>query len=200
MVEPKFDNALKIISRVGLIRSKDMKAKGIPREYLKRLSEQKLIEKIGRGVYKSSNTNISEHHSLVEACIRVPRGVICLISALHFHEITTQLPSEIWIAIDNKSRKPKIDGLSLRIVRFSSDSLSSGIEEHTIEGVKIRVYSLAKTIADCFKYRNKIGLDVAIEALQDGWDKNKVSIDDLWKNANICRVSNVMRPYLEILK
>jgi predicted transcriptional regulator of viral defense system len=122
------------------------------------------------------------------------------ISALNFHDMTAQLPFEVWIAIDRKSRKPKTDNLSLRVVRFSDLSLNSGIEEHIIESVKVRVYNPAKTIADCFKYRNKIGLDVALEALRDCWNNKQCTVDELWKYAVICRVSNVMRPYLESLQ
>jgi predicted transcriptional regulator of viral defense system len=114
--------------------------------------------------------------------------------------MTTQLPFEVWIAIDRKSRKPKTDNLNLRVVRFSGFSLNTGIEEHIIEGVKIQVFNPAKTVADCFKYRNKIGLDVALEALRDCWTKNHCTVDELWKYAEICRVSNVMRPYLESLQ
>jgi len=196
----KTSEVLEVIKKVGVLRPRDLDAYGIQREYLRRLCSQGLIKKTARGLYTLKDTNISEHHSLAEACKKVSHGVICLLSALAFHEMTTQLPFEVWIAIDNKSREPKVHDLALRVVRFSAKSLNSGIEEHMVEGVKIRIYNPAKTVADCFKYRNKIGLDVALEALRDCWDKKQCTMDRLWEYAGICRVSNVMRPYLESLR
>jgi len=200
MKSSKADEALKIIRKKGILRPKDLDAYGIQREYLKRLCDRGFIIKSGRGLYTLKETDATEHHSLAEACKKVPHGVICLLSALHFYEITTQLPFEVWIAIDNKARQPKTDYPPLRVVRFSGNSLNSGIEKHMIEGVTVRVYNPAKTTADCFKYRNKIGLDVALEALRDCWENKRCTIDQLWEYAQICRVSNVMRPYLESLK
>jgi predicted transcriptional regulator of viral defense system len=121
------------------------------------------------------------------------------LSALRFHELTTQAPFEVWLAIDEKARLPKVDYPPIRIVRFSGKSLEFGIQEHRIEGVAVRVYSPAKTIADCFKYRNKIGLDVALEALRDCWQERRATTDELWAAAKVCRVANVMRPYMESL-
>ncbi|UCH97541.1 MAG: type IV toxin-antitoxin system AbiEi family antitoxin domain-containing protein [Candidatus Aminicenantes bacterium] len=200
MKSSKFSEALELIKKAGILRPRDLDSYGIPREYFRRLYRQGLIDKIGRGLYTLKDANITEHHSLVEACKKVPNGMICLLSALHFHEITTQIPFEVWIAIDNKSKKPKPENLALRVVRFSGSALHAGVEEHTIENVRIRVYNPAKTVADCFKYRNKIGLDVALEALRDCRDKKLCTIDQLWEYAQICRVSNVMRPYLESLR
>jgi predicted transcriptional regulator of viral defense system len=129
----------------------------------------------------------------------VPHGTVCLLSALRFHELTTQAPFEVWLAINGKARTPQEDILPLRIVYMSGQALSAGVEEHQIEGVPVRVYNPAKTVADCFKYRNKIGLDVALEALRDCWRKRRSTADELWHYAKICRVSNVMRPYLASL-
>jgi len=200
-MEPaKAKEVIEIIKKEGILRPRDLDTYKIPREYLRRLHKIGLIKKNGRGLYTLSKANINEHHSLAEACKKVPGAIICLISALDFHDITTQLPFEVWVAIDRKARKPKIDNLNLRVVRFSGQSLTSGIEEHFIEHVKARIYNPAKTVADCFKYRNKIGVDIALEALRDCWDKKKCTLDELWKYAEICRVSNVIRPYLESLK
>jgi predicted transcriptional regulator of viral defense system len=181
MQAAKAKEVIKIIKKVGILRPRDLDAYGIPREYLRRLHNLNLINKSGRGLYTLSNADIKEHHSLAETCKKVPNGIICLISALHFHDMTTQLPSEVWIAIDRKSRKPKTDNLNLRVVRFSGPPLNSGIEEHIIERVKVRVYNPAKTVADCFKYRNKIGLDIALEALRDCWNNKHSTVDELWK-------------------
>ncbi|MCK4765129.1 MAG: type IV toxin-antitoxin system AbiEi family antitoxin domain-containing protein [Candidatus Aminicenantes bacterium] len=195
----KAGDVLEIIRETGILRPRDLDAHGIQREYLIRLYKQGLIKRSGRGLYTLNEANISEHHNLAEVSKKTANGVICLLSALHFHELTTQIPFEVWIAVDNKSRKPKLDSVALRVVRFSEKSLHAGVEEHIIEGVRVRVYNPAKTAVDCFKFRNKIGLDVALEALRDCWDNKKCTMDQLWEYAVICRVSNVMRPYLESL-
>lgn len=190
---------LDLARKQGALRSSDLKSLGIPREYLSRLYQAGVLERVGRGVYNLPEADLTEHHSLIEATKRVPKGVICLLSALRFHDLTTQSPFEVWIAIDPKAHRPGGYGVSLRIVRFSGQSLTAGVEEHQIEGVIVRVYSPAKTVADCFKYRNKIGLDVALEALRDYWKSGRANADELWKYAKICRVTNVMRPYMEAL-
>jgi predicted transcriptional regulator of viral defense system len=136
---------------------------------------------------------------MMQTCKRLPKGVVCLLSALRFHNLTTQAPFEIWMAIDRKARLPKVEGVPLRLVRFSGEALTEGVEHHMIEGVEVRVYSPAKTIVDCFKYRNKIGLDVALEALRECRRERRCTMDDLWRFARICRVANVMRPYMEAL-
>ncbi len=147
----------------------------------------------------SADAEISVHHGLAQACKQVPRGVICLLSALQFHQIGTQSPFEVWMALDRNAARPRIDYPPLRIMRFSGEALTEGIERHTIEGVPAKLYNPAKTVVDCFKYRNKIGLDVAMEALRDCCAQKKCSNDDLWRYAKICRVANVMRPYLEAI-
>jgi predicted transcriptional regulator of viral defense system len=136
---------------------------------------------------------------LAEVARRVPKGVVCLLSALRFHGLTTQAPFEVWLAIENKAIAPKLDYPSLRIVRFSGAALTEGVEEHVVDGVMVRVTGVAKTVADCFKYRNKIGLDVALEALREAWRGKRMTSDDLWRYAKVCRVANVMRPYLDSL-
>jgi predicted transcriptional regulator of viral defense system len=195
----KAEKALKMAQKQGVIRPKDLKARNIPVEYLWQLYQQGKIERAGRGLYYSPDIKITEHHSLAEAAKQVPKGVVCLLSALQFHELTTQAPSEIWLAIDPKAHKPISDSVMLRIARFSGAALSAGIEEHSIEGVKVKIYCPAKTVADCFKYRNKIGVDVAIEALRDCLRKKRAKIDEIWKYAKICRVGRVMKPYMEAI-
>jgi predicted transcriptional regulator of viral defense system len=194
---PKIERLLDLARAQGVIRSGDLRSHGIPREYLSRLYSKGVLERSSHGVYYLSEANLTEHHSLAEAAKVVPKGVICLLSALQFHDLTTQSPFEIWLAIDYKAHRPKTNGFPLRVVRFSGSALTSGIEEHLIEGVPVRIYSSAKTVADCFKYRNKIGLDVALEALRDYWKSGLANADELWKYAKICRVANVMRPYME---
>jgi predicted transcriptional regulator of viral defense system len=156
-----------------------------------------LLTRVGRGLYTLAEAEATEQRSLVEVVKRVPDGVVCLLSALQFHGLTTQSPSEVWLAIGEKARKPKAEYPPLRIVRFSGKAQTEGVAEQEIEGVTVRVTNPAKTVADCFKYRNKIGLDVALEALRDCRRKRKATADELWRYAKVCRVTNVMRPYLE---
>jgi predicted transcriptional regulator of viral defense system len=186
-----------MLKQTRVLRPRDVEAAGISRTYLNKLFAEGILDRPSRGLYVLQNDEPGEQRSLVEACHRVPRGVICLLSALQFHELTTQAPFEIWMAIGEKDRQPRVDYPPLRIVRFSGHALTTDIEQHTIEGVIVRVYGLAKTVADCFKYRNKVGIDVAIEALRDCLRKRKATADDLWKAAKVCRMTNVMRPYLE---
>jgi predicted transcriptional regulator of viral defense system len=191
------DNILELVKKAGMLRPRDLDPYGIPRTYLSRLCTAGKLQRISRGLYVLPENIATEHHSLAEVGKRVPKGVVCLLSALRFHELTTQAPFEVWLAIGEKAWRPRMEYPPLRIVRFSSTTLRAGIEEHQIEGVTVQVYSPAKTVADCFKYRNKVGLDVAIEALRECWRSRRCTMDDLWHFAAICRVRNVMRPYLE---
>jgi predicted transcriptional regulator of viral defense system len=183
----------------GLIRPLDLAPQGIPRVSLTRAVRRGQLERVGRGLYGLPGREVSAHGSLAEVASRVPKGVVCLLSALRFHGLTTQAPFEVWLALENKAIKPKLDYPPLRIVRFSGAALTEGIEEHVVDGVNVRVTGVAKTVADCFKYRNKIGLDVALEALREGWHEKRMTSDDIWRYAKVCRVANVMRPYLDSL-
>ena len=193
------ERVLELVKRAGVLRPRDLDPYHIPRQYLHLLHRRGLVHRVGRGLYIAADVDVTEHHSLAEACKRVPHGVVCLLSALRFYGLTTQAPFEVWMAIDEKARVPKQDALHLRIVRFSGKALTSGIEQHSIERVPVQVYSPAKTVADCFKYRNKIGLEVALEALRDCWRQRRATMDELGEYAKICRMTNVMRPYLESL-
>lgn len=190
---------LKILKTRTVLRPAELDELGIPRITLQRLYQRGLVEKVARGLYRLPDTQISEHHSLAEAAKMVPKGVICLLSALRFHDLTTQAPHEIWMAIDRKTRLPVNKALPIRFVRFSGPALIEGIESHIIDGIPVAIYQPSKTVADCFKYRNKIGLDVALEALKDCLRNRRCEADTLWRFAKICRVSNVMRPYLEAM-
>lgn len=183
----------------GLIRPCDLAPFGIPRVSLTRAVRRGLLERIGRGLYGLPGREVSAHGLLAEVARRVPKGVVCLLSALRFHGLTTQAPFEVWLAIENKALAPKLDYPPLRIVRFSGKAFTEGVEEHVVDSVTIRITGVAKTVADCFKYRNKIGLDVALEALREAWHERRMSSDDIWRYAKVCRVANVMRPYLDSL-
>lgn len=188
---------LRLARRLALLRSRDVLAEGIPPIVLSRLVKAGRLERVARGVYTLPGRFLSEHRSLAEAALRVPRGVICLLSALRLHDIGMQAPFEVWIAIPQQMKAPRLDQPALRIVRMSGPALSKGVESRKIDGVDVRAFDANKTVVDCFKYRNKIGLDVALEALREGWRERKLSIDALWRYATIDRVTNVMRPYLE---
>lgn len=191
------NKVLEIAREAGVLRPRDLDAHGIPRKYLNILFHQGLLTRVGRGLYVLVDAEATENRTLAEVCKRVPAGVICLLSALRLHELTTQMPYQVWLAIHYKARHPKEPQLPMRIVRFSGAALEAGVEERQIEGVKVKVYNPAKTVADCFKYRNKIGLDVALEALRDCRSQRKCTNDELWQYAKVCRVANVMKPYLE---
>jgi predicted transcriptional regulator of viral defense system len=193
------ETILNLARRLGVLRVRDLTSRGIHPEYLRRLCRQGLMVRTGRGLYMAADADISEHHTLAQATKLIPHGMICLLSALRFHEIGTQNPHEVWMALERTSAKPRIDYPALRIVRFSGRARTEGVEEHLIEGVPVKVTVPARTVTDCFKYRNKIGLDVALEALKDCRASRRCEIDDLWRYAKLCRVANVMRPYLEAM-
>ncbi len=183
----------------GLIRPRDLTERGLPRVILTRLVRQGLLIRVGRGLYALPNRPVTENMSLAEVSRKYPQGIICLLSALRVHELTTQSPFKVWLAIPNKARSPKMEYPPLHIVRFSGAALIEGIDEHQIESVSVRITNIARTVADCFKYRNKIGLDVALEALEEAWNSKRTNMDELWHYASVCRVANIMRPYLESL-
>lgn len=195
----KSEQVLELAQAMGVVRPRDLDAHGIPRIYLTRLVRRGLLERVGRGLYSLPDAEVSEHRTLAEAAKQVPHGVVCLLSALRFHELTTQNPFEVWMAVHHKAWAPRSDGPPLRIVRMSGAAFDSGVETHQIEGISVRVYGPAKTVADCFKFRSKVGLDVALEALRDYRRSYPAGIDELWRYAKVCRVSGVIRPYLEAL-
>jgi len=190
---------LRLAGRLGIIRPRDVEAEGIPREYLYRLCTSGQLVRIGRGLYALPGALRSEHVTLVDVAKRVPNAVVCLLSALQFHDLTTQVPHQVWIAIENKRWEPKFDYPPIELVRLTGRAFSFGVEEHEVDRVPVKVYSPAKTVADCFKFRNKIGLDVTLEALRETWRSRKATMDELWEAAKVCRVANVMRPYLEAI-
>ncbi len=181
-------------------RSRDFARHGINRAQLQCAVTEGLVERTGRGLYVLPNaTTVTEQHTLAHVATRVPHGVFCLLSALRFHQLTTQNPSEVWLALPPGAWRPRLDVTSLRLFHFSGAALREGVELHEVEGVPVRVYSPAKTVADCFKLRNKVGLDVALEALRETWKARRATMDDLHQFAKICRVARIMQPYLESL-
>jgi predicted transcriptional regulator of viral defense system len=181
------------------VTARELSARGVHHQVVTRLVASGEIARVARAVYRLPDQPITEHHGLALAAAIVPKGVVCLLSALQYHGIGTQLPADVWIAIDRRARRPAAKDLPLRVVRFSGRALTEGIETHKIERRPVRVYGLAKTVADCFKYRHKIGLDVALEAVREAWRDRRFTMDELDRYAAICRVQRVMRPYLEAI-
>ena len=189
----------RLFAKESVLRSRELESRGLSRVDLARCVEDGALVRVGRGLYACPDYAPSEHHSLVLVAKRVPDAVFCLLTALRFHELTTQSPHEIWIALNENARKPRLEYPKLRVARFSEASLAAGVEQHRVEGVNIRVYSAAKTVADCFKYRNKVGIDVAVEALRDYTRKHRGGANELARYARICRVARVMQPYLDAI-
>lgn len=157
------------------------------------------VIRVGRGLYRRRDAPLTELETVAAVSKSVPSAVICLLTALHIHGIGTQAPRDVWIAIDRKARKPRLPELPVRIVRFSGPLLRYAIETREALGVRIRVTSPARTVADCFRYRRKIGIDVALEALRDALHSRKATIDEIWRAADVCRVRTVIAPYLEMI-
>jgi predicted transcriptional regulator of viral defense system len=193
------DRLAQIVQQQPVIRPKDLAQWGIPSNYLGRFVRAGKLERVGRGLYSSVQTSPTENRTLLEVCKKIPQAVICLSSALRFHEFTTETPSQIWIALKQGSWTPRIEYPPVRVVRFSGASLDFGVKEYPVEGHKIRVYTPAKTVADCFKFRSAVGTELAIQALRACFREKKATMDELWAAAKICRVANVMRPYMESL-
>ena len=181
----------------GPLRASDLGSIDAPRVVLTRVTAAGQLEKVSRGLYRLPDSLGSEHESLVPVATKVPQAVFCLLTALQFHELTTQLPRQVWIAMPRGSHTPRIDYPPIKMVQFTGDAYAVGVERVERDGVRLQVYGVAKTVADCFKHRNKIGLDVALEALKEARSRSKASAEDIWRFAKICRVANVMRPYLE---
>ena len=193
------DRLLALIKHRRILRPRDLKPYGLDPILLRRLYAAGRLERSARGIYMTLDEGFTEKQMLAETAIRVPHGVMCLLTALRFHDLTTQNPGKIWLAIDHHARTPREPALPLRIVHFSGAALTAGVEVHQINGASVRVYDAAKTVVDCFKFRNKVGTDVAIEALRDYARRRGITADALWHYAKIDRVGRVILPYLEAL-
>jgi predicted transcriptional regulator of viral defense system len=172
---------------------------GIPRSQLARLVARGEAERVARGLYRLAGAQPTTHHTVALVAKRVPHGIVCLISALSIHEIGTQIPHEVWLAVDRKARKPELGDLPVRIVRFSATTMKLGVEPRLIEGVPVAVTNPARTVVDCFRYRNKLGMDVVIEALQLWRQRRKKKLDVLLKYARMRHVERALRPYIEVM-
>jgi predicted transcriptional regulator of viral defense system len=183
----------------GLISTRDVERRGISRNILYRMLQQGKLTRIGRGFYSLPETTTTEHLSMVEVSKQTPGAIICLISALSFHGLTTQIPHVVWIAVERARWHPRLRYPPLDVAHVSGEAFSFGIESHSISGIMVPIYSPAKTVADCFKFRNKVGLDVALEALRETRISRKATVDELMRAAEVCRVYKIMRPYVEAM-
>jgi len=195
----EMDAVRDIVKERGLLRPCDLEDEGLPPRYLRRLHERGELERIGRGLYRDPDAPVTAHHSLAVTAKRYPDVVVCLLSALQYHELTTQWPRAVWVARDQGAWEPADPPVALQLVRMSGPALHEGVEEHVIEHVPVKIFGPAKTVADCFKFRNKIGLDVAIEALRDYHRQQAGTMDELWHFATVCRVTTVIKPYMEAI-
>ncbi len=193
------DRALHLFGQGGLVRMPDLRDAGVGPETVARLVRDGTVVRVARGLYELADTIPDTRRSLAEASALVPKGVICLTSALQFHELTLQMPSSVWIAIDRAGWKPRVDYPPVRFVRFSSHALAGEVKRHLIEGIEVPVFEPAKSIVDCFRYRNKIGLDIALEGLREGLRTKRATPDQLWESARFARACSAMRPHVEAM-
>jgi predicted transcriptional regulator of viral defense system len=201
MTEPASQRqiARKVLKLHGIARLTELRAEGVTAATMSRMERDGEVLRLARGLYQLPDAPLDAHHSLAEAAKRLPKGVVCLVSALAFHELTDQMPRHVWMAIGHKDWAPKMDGVPVRLVRFADRLLADSVEIHTVEGVPVKVFGVAKTIADCFRYRSKIGLSVAIEGLQEALRQRKATPGEIAKYAEHGAVATVIRPYLEAL-
>jgi predicted transcriptional regulator of viral defense system len=190
---------LKLARRKGLFRLAEATAAGIHPEHVRRLTNAGQLMRVGRGLYAVPVQQATEYHTLAEIAKRVPKGIVCLLTALRFHGLGTQNPREVWLAVDRRAGIPRVDFAPVRLVRISGAALTSGVDEHNVENVPVRITSPARTVVDCFKFRNKIGIDVAVEALREYRRLRKGTVDELWRQADRLRMTRVMRPYWDAM-
>ena len=193
------DSLEAVFQGATVLRSRDLEERGLTRTRIREAVDASVLERVGRGLYTLPGAELTEHHSMVQATRRVPGAAICLLSALRFHDLTSQNPHDVWLAIGPKDRLPQKGNPPIKIVRFGAENFPLGLETHEIEGVQLKVYSVARTVVDLFRYRNKIGIDVALEALKEGWRERRFTLKEINQIAMRCRMVQVMKPYLESL-
>lgn len=183
----------------GTVRAEEVRGAGLHTQALTRLVRDGILERMGPGLYRLADAPRTRHHNLAVVSGLAPGTVVCLLSALAFHDLGTQLPSKVWIAVPRGTRPPTIEWPPVRTLTFSRESFDAGVERHEVEGREVHVYSVAKTLADLFKYRRKIGLDVVLEALREAWEERRFAVEELMRFARVCRVETVIRPYLQTI-
>lgn len=183
----------------GVLRARALVQSGLSRQRIQQLTEDGELVRLGRGLYSRPDAPMTENHDLAQVAARVPHGVVCLTSALQFHGLTTASPWRVHLLLPRGARSPRIESPPLALTYASDESYRAGVEEHRIEGVPVKVTSVAKTVADCFKYRSKVGLDMALEALKAALEERRTTRAEIRRYAQVCRVETVMRPYVEAL-
>jgi predicted transcriptional regulator of viral defense system len=201
MIEPKSQRQIAhaILAARGIVRLAEFRSSGITAATVSRMVQDGEVVRLTRGLYQLTDAQLDTSHSLAEAAKRLPKGVVCLVSALAFHGLTDQLPKKVWLAIGKKDWEPKPNGTPIRIVRFTDKLLGEGVETHVIEGVPVKIFGAARTVADCFRHRSKVGLSVAIEGLQEALRQRKATPAEIARQAERGGISTVIRPYLEAL-
>jgi len=193
------ETARSILAAHGILRLTEFRNSGVTAATVSRMVQDGEVTRLARGLYQLSDASLGADHSLAEAAKRLPKGVVCLVSALAYHGLTDQLPRKVWIAIGKKDWAPKPDGMPIQIVRFTDGLLADSVETHEIEGVPVRIFGAAKTVADCFRHRSKVGLSVAIEGLQETLRQRKATPGEIVRQAERGGILTVIRPYLEAL-
>jgi predicted transcriptional regulator of viral defense system len=200
MTSNSIDRATKIfLDHHGILRTQQAIQLGISPRTLYQMRDSNLLLCESRGLYRLAEMELTSNTDLIQTALRIPRGVICLISALAYHQLTTQIPHEVHVALPIDAEKPRLEYPPLRFFWLSRKSYSAGIEIHELDGISVKIYGIEKTIADCFKFRNKIGLDVALEALRDYRNREGFNIETLLYYARIIRVERIIKPYLEAI-
>ena len=187
------------LARRKIVQSKELEARGVSRTRLRQLVASGTLERLNRGLYMAPDFDFDENISLAEVAMRCPKAVMCLLTALRYHNLTTENPQVVYIMLPQGSQRPHFSSPSVNVSWCNPTMLAAGVEEHLMSGVPVKITSAAKTVVDCFKYRRIIGLPVAIEALHDAWQQRKATADELWRYAKLCRMTNVMRPYFDSL-
>lgn len=188
-----------VLTARGIARLAELREAGVTAATMSRMERDGEVLRLARGLYQLSDAPLDVHHSFAEAAKRIPKGVVCLVSALAYHGLTDQLPRQIWLAVGQKDWSPKPEGTPIRLVRFTDRLLMESVETHAVEGVPVKVFGVAKTIADCFRYRNKVSLSVAIEGLQEALRQRKATPGEIARQAELGTVATIIRPYLEAL-
>lgn len=196
MTDSLAGKTLRLVRKAGVLRPRDLDSHGIPRTYLQRLLAKGALERVSFGLYRVAGADFDERQSFAEVAQRFPNAVVCLLSALQFHGLTTQSPHKVWVALPTGAWRPRHSPVPLQIIHLSGKTFEYGVAQHRVGGATVRVYEPAKTVADCFKFRSKVRLDVALEALRD-YRKQRGSLDELWRAATVCRVARVIKPYIE---
>lgn len=196
-IESQKETALRLLGEHGLMRTSELKAAGVHYQTMARMREEGVVLRTGRGLYRLPAMEYCQYITFAEVAKTMPKGTICLISALQFHELTLQIPPFVWVAIGRKDRMPRISHPPVRAIRFGDKAMSAGVERHVLNKIETPIFDPAKTIVDCFRYRKRIGIDIALEGLRNGVRERKAHPDQIVSHARNLNIWSVLRPYLD---